>query len=88
MSEVPTEPDPRPGHRPLPVGVAVVALVLLAIPVVLLLIVPLYARSTPELWGFPFFYWFQMLMVIVASVLTYLAYALVQNARRGKGGDR
>jgi membrane protein implicated in regulation of membrane protease activity len=80
-------PDPRPGRRPLPVGVAVAALVLLAVPVVVLLIVPLYARSAPELWGFPFFYWFQMAMVVAASILTYIAYALVQNARRGKGDE-
>ena len=33
--------------------------VLLAPAVVLPLLVGVYARTDPELWGFPFFYWFQ-----------------------------
>jgi len=44
---------------------------------VLLLLLPylglcfpqLYARSTPALWGFPFFYWYQFAWVILASAL-------------------
>ena len=40
-----------------------------------------------KLWGFPFFYWYQLLWVFIASGCTYLAYRLVHNARRG-GGDR
>ena len=83
-----TDPAPPPDKRPLPVGPAVAALVLLAIPVVVLLIVPLYAREKPELLGFPFFYWFQLAAVIGASVLTFAAYVVVQSARRGRGGRR
>jgi hypothetical protein len=49
---------------------------------VLLLILPylglcfpkVYARSTPALWGFPFFYWYQFAWVIAASVLLALVY--------------
>ena len=91
------EPHARPTDRPttgtaddgpLPVGPAVAALALLAIPLVVLLIVPLYARRGPELLGFPFFYWFQLAMVVVASLLTFAAYSIVQRARRGKGGPR
>jgi|SRR5437868_9556026 len=49
---------------------------------VLLLILPylglcfpqIYARSTPALWGFPFFYWYQFAWVIVASALLGLVY--------------
>jgi hypothetical protein len=45
-----------------------------------------YATEGPKLWGFPFFYWYQLLWVFIASGCTYLAYVLVHNARRG--GDR
>jgi hypothetical protein len=49
---------------------------------VLLLILPylglcfprIYARATPVLWGFPFFYWYQFLWVIAASALLGLVY--------------
>ena len=43
-------------------------------------------KEDPRLWGFPFFYWYQLLWVFIASGCTYLAYRLVHNARRG--GDR
>ncbi|MBH0119257.1 DUF3311 domain-containing protein [Rhodococcus sp. CX] len=36
-------------------------------PVVLALAVPLYQRTTPELAGIPFFYWFQMAMAVAAA---------------------
>ena len=77
-----------PEKRPLPLGAALAAGGLLLIPIVVLLIVPLYARRGPELLGFPFFYWFQLAMVVVASLLTLAAYSIVQRARRGKGGPR
>jgi peptidoglycan/LPS O-acetylase OafA/YrhL len=49
---------------------------------VLLLLLPylglcfpiVYARSTPELWGFPFFYWYQFAWVILASGLLAIVY--------------
>ncbi|MEN0133874.1 MAG: DUF3311 domain-containing protein [Rhodococcus sp. (in: high G+C Gram-positive bacteria)] len=36
-------------------------------PAVLALSVPLYQRTTPELGGIPFFYWFQMTMAVAAA---------------------
>jgi uncharacterized membrane protein YhdT len=49
---------------------------------VLLLVLPylglcfpqLYARATPALWGFPFFYWYQLAWVIATSVLLGIVY--------------
>jgi peptidoglycan/LPS O-acetylase OafA/YrhL len=49
---------------------------------VLLLLLPylglcfpiVYARSTPSLWGFPFFYWYQFAWVILASALLAIVY--------------
>ena len=49
-------PDPR-----LPVRVQVIAGFLLAIPIIALAIVPVYAKDGPRLWGFPFFYWYQFM---------------------------
>ncbi|MBA2559140.1 MAG: DUF3311 domain-containing protein [Propionibacteriales bacterium] len=60
--------------------------VLLAIPVLALLIVPIYAKEGPELWGFPFFYWYQFAWVFLASGFTYAAYVLIGRTR-GERGD-
>ena len=38
------------------------------------LLVGIYARNDPKLWGFPFFYWFQFLLIPVAAALTTVAY--------------
>ena len=57
------------------------ALVLLAPAVVLPLVVPIYNRHDPELWGFPFYYWFQFLLILVASALTVSAYLVVREPK-------
>ena len=56
--------------------------VLLAPAVVLPLLVGVYDRTDPELWGFPFYYWFQFLLIPVAAVLTTSAYLLTKNDER------
>lgn len=38
------------------------------------LIVPFYNRTTPELFGFPFFYWYQMVVVLVSSALIFIVF--------------
>lgn len=48
--------------------------ILLLVVAVLALAVPWYNRATPVLFGFPFFYWYQMLVVPVGSLLIYLVY--------------
>ena len=73
--------------RPLPTGVLVAVALLILAPIVALMWVGSYSNEDPKLWGFPFFYWYQLLWVFIASGCTYLAYLLVHNARRG-GGDR
>lgn len=47
---------------------------LLALPYLGLCFPQLYARATPALWGFPFFYWYQFAWVIAAAVLIYIVY--------------
>lgn len=66
-------------------GVVVAAGILLAIPVLALLFVGLYADEDPQLWGFPFFYWYQFAWVFLASGFTYAAHRLIKNARGGRG---
>lgn len=62
-------------------GMLAAAGVLLVIPVIALMAVFTYARDTPELFGWPFFFWYQMLWIIITPVMTYGAYVLVLKAR-------
>ena len=48
--------------------------VLLILPFLGLLYPPLYATDSPELFGFPFFYWYQLAWVPIAALLTYFVY--------------
>lgn len=77
-----------PLHRPLPTSTRVAVLVLLAVPIVAILFVPIYARSGPEVAGWPFFYWYQVLWVPLSGVFTGAAYALVHRARANGHGVR
>jgi hypothetical protein len=64
--------------------------VLLAPAVVLPLLVGIYAKFDPELWGFPFYYWFQFLLIPIAAVLTTIAYRLskADDKADDKAGER
>ena len=73
---------PSRSHSPLTWGVVTV---LLLASLVGTLWVPFYARTTPEVADFPFFYWYQLLWVPLVALLTWFAYLLV-TARRGRGG--
>lgn len=67
----------------------VVAGVCLVVPIVLPLCVPLYDRITPTLGGIPFFYWWQILWVVITAGLVAVAYALVRHdnaVRRARAG--
>ncbi len=48
--------------------------ILLALPYLGLCFPQIYARSTPALWGFPFFYWYQFAWVILASLIMGVVY--------------
>jgi hypothetical protein len=47
---------------------------LLLIPIVGLLATPIYAKPDPELFGFPFFYWYQFAWVPLSVVFTWFVY--------------
>jgi hypothetical protein len=69
-----------------------IVVVLLVPAVVLPLLVGVYDRTDPELWGFPFYYWFQFLLIPVVAVLTSVAYWLTKTedpptTQAGKAAD-
>ena len=51
---------------------------LLAIPIVLPLITPLYNFDTPRLWGFPAFYWLQFAFIFVGVAATSIVYQMTR----------
>ena len=75
VDDAPTRGPARPGPY------AVVG-VLLAIGIVLPLVVPLYASTEPTLIGLPFFYWYQMLWVLIEAALLAICFAIMQREDR------
>jgi hypothetical protein len=57
--------------------------VLLVVEVVAVLIPSIYGRITPKLFGFPFFYWYQLLWIFISMILTGIVY--LATTRRGAG---
>jgi hypothetical protein len=55
--------------------------VLLILPYIGLLWVPFYNMSEPRIFGFPFFYWYQLLWIPGTSLLIYLVYRKVRHDR-------
>jgi hypothetical protein len=47
---------------------------LLVLPWIAMIWVPSYNKIDPQLGGFPFFYWYQLLWVVVSAVITALVY--------------
>jgi hypothetical protein len=54
---------------------------ILTIGIVVPLLVGTYARAEPRLFGFPFFYWYQLLWVFLAAGLCGLAFWLLKRER-------
>ena len=87
-------PSSRASAPPGP-GRLIAAGVALAIAIIVPLLVWTYARSTPEIGGVPFFFWYQFLLVIVSVLLTTIAFRLVASHDRdrraaqglGRGGE-
>ena len=74
----------KPASRRPPNATIVAAGVLLLVPIVAMAIVPVYSRRAPEVWGFPFFYWYSILWTILTPGFTYGAYVLIERARRAR----
>ncbi len=57
------------------------SLLLLLIPVAALIFPGVYNRESPVLFGFPFFYWYQLAWVFLATAVLFVVYLL----RGGEG---
>ena len=43
---------------------------------------PLYNRAEPAWGGIPFFYWYQMLWILISAVLTTIVYFATEHGRK------
>jgi hypothetical protein len=50
--------------------------ILFVLPFIAMLWVSSYNRLTPELFGFPFFYWYQLLWVIMSAAIAGIIYKI------------
>ncbi len=83
-----SQDPPAPARRP-STGLWALIIVILLPAVVLPLWVPLYDKTDPTLFGFPFFFWFQFALILLSAVLTSIAFVLSQRTdRRGEGSVR
>ncbi len=48
------------------------------------LAVPFFNQTGPELFGFPFFYWYQILFVPVGGALIYIVFKLEDHGSNGQ----
>jgi hypothetical protein len=55
---------------------------LLLIPFLAMIWVPSYNRIDPELWGIPFFYWYQLVWVLIGAVLVFVVYLIERQIER------
>jgi len=65
---------PKPIDVAPPAGKKTAWKLLLILPYLALCFPAFYARLTPTLFGFPFFYWYQFLLVVLTSALLGLVY--------------
>lgn len=64
---------------------------LLVIPWIAMIWVPSYNKIDPQLWGFPFFYWYQLFWVLISAVITAFVYIKTKDTSKqsaGHGGAR
>jgi cell division protein FtsW (lipid II flippase) len=60
---------------------------LFLIPFTAMLWVSTYNRTEPELGGIPFFYWYQLLWILLGSAIVLLVYMLDTKISRGAKGE-
>lgn len=53
---------------------------LVLVPLIGTLFPSFYSSITPELWGIPFFYWYQLLWVILSSLTTFVMYRMLKHS--------
>jgi hypothetical protein len=73
----PAERDPRTRLTPTKIVVSIILLAAIVVP----LLVPTYDQKEPRLFGFPFFYWYQLLWVFLCAALVGLSFWLLKRER-------
>ena len=53
---------------------------LLVVPFVATLVPPFYAHPAPSLFGFPFFYWYQILWIVISAIIVFAVYLATREA--------
>lgn len=86
MSTGSDQPSPPARGRPILSPLRVIAAVCLIAPFVAMLWIPSYNKTSPKLLGFPFFYWYQLLWVIITAVLMIVAFTAVSRDRAQRRG--
>ncbi|HZP54292.1 DUF3311 domain-containing protein [Actinocrinis sp.] len=81
MSTGSDQPSPTAPGRSILSPLRAVAAVCLIAPFVAMLWIPSYNKTSPKLLGFPFFYWYQLLWVIITAVLMIVAFTAVNRDR-------
>ena len=76
--------QPAPSGKS-PETLATVA-VLLTVAIIATLWVPIYARSTPKLGPFPFFYWYQLIWVPLTADADWICYLLLKTKHARDAG--
>jgi uncharacterized membrane protein len=61
---------------------------LLVVPIAVPLFVPLFNRVEPTLFGWPFFYWFQLLLVGLGVLTTSIVYRMTRRSRADQQAAR
>jgi Protein of unknown function (DUF3311) len=88
-NRAPGETDPLGRLTPTKIVVSVILLIAIIVP----LLVPTYDQRNPELFGFPFFYWYQLVWVFICAALCGLSFWLLKRerdaarARQGEVGE-
>ena len=60
---------------------------LLLLPWIAMIWVPSYNKVEPQLFDFPFFYWYQLLWVLISAVITALVYVKTKTRPTGNGSQ-
>ena len=55
---------------------------MLVVPFIAILWVPFYASAQPEVFGIPYFYWYQFLWILISATLTAIVYFATHEPER------
>ncbi|MBS2963889.1 DUF3311 domain-containing protein [Actinocrinis puniceicyclus] len=80
------QPSPPAGGRSILSPLRALAAVCLIAPFVAMLWIPSFNKTNPKLLGFPFFYWYQLLWVIITAVLMIVAFVAMNRDRTQRRG--